>query len=159
MGSRLLNYGAVAGQIGHSLSLFQGRIVTMVVRRYHANAHDVAVLSACQQQCDKLREALDVKGERDVTVSSIRDSAGQLVIRTAMLSYMQLSAAANLNVCYSVMYARCVICISLVHAFAVTAQLHNYLSADFMRRLLLSVLADSVTASSAQAACAREARR
>ena len=59
----------------------------MVVRRYHANAHDVAVLSAYQEQCEKLREALDVKGERDVTVSIIRDSAGQLVIHTAMLSY------------------------------------------------------------------------
>ena len=54
-----------------------------------------------------------------------------------------LRATANLTVCCSVMYARRVIFICLVHAFAVTAHLHNYLSADFMRRLLLSVLADS----------------
>ena len=53
-----------------------------------------------------------------------------------------LRATANLTVCCSVMYARRVIFICLVHAFAVTAHLHNYLSADFMRRLLLSVLAD-----------------
>ena len=72
----------------------------MVVRRYHANARDVAVLGAYQHQCEKLRKVLDDKGERDVTVSSIRDSTGQLFTTSDNSDVRVFSSVLSVGVVY-----------------------------------------------------------